>query len=146
MVTNEDRANWAQTSVDAFQNITNCDDEDAIGDLLANLCHLIARNGDHPYKRFQSAYACFREEVNEAQMEKYMDRFPDIKFLSQCNGAQVRDHFFKLGKETTVHREGRISICDLSAGFNAPRHDAGYLADYVIDDKGNVHHLEGGLK
>jgi hypothetical protein len=43
MVTNADRAAFAQEAVDAFQIACSTDDEDAIGDLICNLLHLARR-------------------------------------------------------------------------------------------------------
>lgn len=36
---NEDRASWAQAALDAFQEVTGTDDEDALADLLCDLMH-----------------------------------------------------------------------------------------------------------
>jgi hypothetical protein len=44
MVTNADRAAWAQIAVEAFQAVCATDDEDAVKDLVVNLCHLERRN------------------------------------------------------------------------------------------------------
>lgn len=47
MVTNLDRANWADKAVHAFREQTACDYEDSLGDLLCDLMHWAdARNFD----------------------------------------------------------------------------------------------------
>ena len=42
---NDDRSSWAQTAIDAFMAETGVDEEDAIGDLVADLMHWCDRNG-----------------------------------------------------------------------------------------------------
>lgn len=42
---NEERSGWAASALDEFQSLTNCDDEDRLCDLLANLGHYADRNG-----------------------------------------------------------------------------------------------------
>ncbi len=42
---NGDRAEWAKAALTAFQTVTGTDDEDALGDLLANLMHFSDREG-----------------------------------------------------------------------------------------------------
>jgi hypothetical protein len=39
MITNLDRANWADKAVRAFREQTGCDHEDSLGDLLCDLMH-----------------------------------------------------------------------------------------------------------
>src|SRR5438105_1714995 len=36
---NDDRALWAETALQSFMDCTGCDQEDALGDLLADLMH-----------------------------------------------------------------------------------------------------------
>lgn len=42
-VTNADRAAWAEEAVEAFQAVCATDDDDAIKDLIVDLCHLERR-------------------------------------------------------------------------------------------------------
>jgi len=63
--TNADRAEFAQAAVSAFQGVCRTDDEDAIGDLLCNMAHLIRRQGGDPKAMFRSALAMNAEEVAE---------------------------------------------------------------------------------
>lgn len=42
---NEDRAAWAGTALDTFQEATGTDPEDAVSDLIADLHHWCDRNG-----------------------------------------------------------------------------------------------------
>jgi hypothetical protein len=47
MITNLDRANWADKAILAFREQTGCDHEDSLGDLLGDLMHWAAvRNFD----------------------------------------------------------------------------------------------------
>jgi hypothetical protein len=47
MITNLDRANWADKAVLAFRGETHCDHEESLGDLLCDLMHWAdARNFD----------------------------------------------------------------------------------------------------
>lgn len=41
---NDERASWAGCAVAAFQRATRCDEEDALGDLLADLMHWADRS------------------------------------------------------------------------------------------------------
>ena len=41
---NDDRAKWAATALRAFRKATGADEEDALGDLLADLMHWSDRN------------------------------------------------------------------------------------------------------
>lgn len=50
---NEDRANWAEYAVVAFQSVTGIDDLNALIDLLADLMHWADRND----RDFDAAYA-----------------------------------------------------------------------------------------
>lgn len=43
--TNEDRANWAQTAITAYQKRVGTDDESVLGDLLTDLHHWADQNG-----------------------------------------------------------------------------------------------------
>lgn len=63
--TNADRAKWADVAMKAFRKQTRCDEEDSLGDLLANLMHWAdANNFD-----FEAALICgsghYRAEVEE---------------------------------------------------------------------------------
>lgn len=46
MITNADRAAWADHAVQAFRDICPTDREDAPGDLVVNILHLMRR--EHP--------------------------------------------------------------------------------------------------
>ncbi|GAA4422381.1 hypothetical protein [Bremerella cremea] len=54
---NEDRANWAEYAVVAFQSVTGVDDLNALIDLLADLMHWADRND----RDFEAAYAMARK-------------------------------------------------------------------------------------
>ena len=64
---NNDRANWAQAAVDAFQAGCRTDNEYAIQDLLADLLHLARRNGKDPQELIGNALSVFAEEEQEAR-------------------------------------------------------------------------------
>jgi hypothetical protein len=42
-ITNADRAAWAEEAVEAFQAVCATDDDNAIPDLIVDLCHLARR-------------------------------------------------------------------------------------------------------
>jgi hypothetical protein len=42
---NDDRAEWAEVAIEAFEGKTGTDREDAVCDLLADLMHFCDRNG-----------------------------------------------------------------------------------------------------
>ncbi len=60
---NNDRSNWANTAIVAFQMVTGTDDEDAVADLLCDLMHMLDRYGttfgtfDRALERARSNYA-----------------------------------------------------------------------------------------
>jgi hypothetical protein len=55
MVTNADRAAWAEEAVEAFQAVCATDDEDAIKDLIVDLCHLERRRRAEKGEEFDAA-------------------------------------------------------------------------------------------
>jgi thioesterase domain-containing protein len=59
---NDDRANWAQTAVSAFQAATGADNEDAIADLIANLCHLATRYGQDSLEQVRRGLIMYADE------------------------------------------------------------------------------------
>lgn len=61
--TNEARAEWAKTAIDAFQLATGTDDEDALADLLCDLMHFCDRN-EETHGKF--ADALYRAKSNYA--------------------------------------------------------------------------------
>ncbi|WP_321820884.1 MULTISPECIES: hypothetical protein [unclassified Burkholderia] len=42
---NDDRAVWAGAALETFRNVTRCDQQDVVSDLVANLMHYCDRNG-----------------------------------------------------------------------------------------------------
>ncbi len=66
MITNLDRANWADRAVLAFREQTGCDHEDAFGDLLCDLMHWAdVQNFD-----FDMALDCARHHYEEERAEE----------------------------------------------------------------------------
>lgn len=81
-VSNEDRAEWAQAGVDAFQETTKSDDEDVIADLLGDLMHLCARE----HKQYGTFAEClergrafFNFENNESDEPAAPKKLPKPK-------------------------------------------------------------------
>ena len=65
MVTNLDRANWADKAVHAFREQTGCDYADSLGDLLCDLMHWAdARNFDFD-AALDRAGCVYQEEHDE---------------------------------------------------------------------------------
>lgn len=62
---NDDRAKWAEKALGAFQKETNCDDEDVLGDLLADLMHWADRNQQDFQAAMDRAYGYYAEETKE---------------------------------------------------------------------------------
>lgn len=69
-VTNDDRAEWADKGVRAFQNAVKTDDESVLGDLLADLMHWADKNNydfDSALERGRDHYT---EEIKEEKKGK----------------------------------------------------------------------------
>jgi hypothetical protein len=66
---NSDRASWAQTAVDAFQDVCRTDDCDAIADLMVNLLHLAREEGLDPLKIHAGALMNFEAEEEEEAID-----------------------------------------------------------------------------
>lgn len=65
-VTNKDRVHWAARSLQKFMELTGCEREDALGDLLCDLMHWARQNGYDFDFALQRAYGHFEEELAEA--------------------------------------------------------------------------------
>jgi hypothetical protein len=74
MITNLDRANWADKAIRAFRDQTGCDHEDSLGDLLCDLMHWAnVRNFD-----FDAALDRARHHYEEeCEGENSTDRLPE---------------------------------------------------------------------
>ena len=71
MVTNADRAAWAETAVEAFQSVCGTDDEDAIKDLIVDLCHLERRRRAARGEDFDaSSYLQMRANMHDVEVEE----------------------------------------------------------------------------
>ncbi|VWC82153.1 hypothetical protein BLA39750_01283 [Burkholderia lata] len=66
---NDDRASWAGTAINAFQQATRCEDGDAVADLLASLMHHCDRNGLSFETELGRARQHYAEETSEASTE-----------------------------------------------------------------------------
>jgi hypothetical protein len=65
-ITNADRAQWALFALGDFVNRTGVhDEEEAIGDLIADLLHLARAADLDPALIAQQALACMKEEASE---------------------------------------------------------------------------------
>ena len=73
MITNFDRANWADKAILAFREQTGCDHEDSLGDLLCDLIHWAAvRSFD-----FDAAFDRARHHYQEEREEETKDRMSE---------------------------------------------------------------------
>jgi len=63
--TNEDRADWADTAIEAFMAETGTDREDALGDLLGDPMHWADREGKNYGDAIMSATSNYGEECDE---------------------------------------------------------------------------------
>lgn len=59
---NHDRAEWAFRSVQKFQQLTGTDREDAIADLVADLCHLADEWGQDPIEQVRRGLRMYADE------------------------------------------------------------------------------------
>jgi hypothetical protein len=69
-VTNERRALWAHAAIHVFTELTGCDREDALGDLLCDLMHWAGQNNfDFPaaLDRARGHYEAELAEMEAAQ-------------------------------------------------------------------------------
>lgn len=63
---NDERASWAGVAIAAFRDLTNCDQEDAVSDLMANIMHFCDRNGMSFSAELQRARMHYEAETYEA--------------------------------------------------------------------------------
>ena len=78
MITNLDRANWADKAVLAFREQTGCDHEDSLGDLLGDLMHWAAvRNFDFD-AALDRARHHYAEECDEEKSERMSEAVRDL--------------------------------------------------------------------
>jgi hypothetical protein len=90
MITNLDRANWADKAILAFREQTGCDHEDSLGDLLGDLMHWAAvRNFD-----FHAALDRARHHhQEEREEENSTDRLPEaVQDLIEALEHQTPSH------------------------------------------------------
>ncbi len=59
---NQDRSSWAQAAVDAFQSLVGGDKEDAIADLIADLCHLADVYGQDALEQVRRGIRMYLDE------------------------------------------------------------------------------------
>lgn len=70
-VTNADRAAWAETAVEAFQSVCGTEDEDAIKDLVVNLCHLERRRRAARGEAFNArGFLELRADMHDLEVEE----------------------------------------------------------------------------
>lgn len=88
---NDDRAEWAQQAVDAFQLATNTDPENLLADLLCDLMHWADRNAETAGS-FEAALA--RAQSNY-EAETYDDEAGTLcacgRSVPECNGDPCPD-------------------------------------------------------
>jgi hypothetical protein len=60
--TNHDRAKWAQAAIDEFQVNTGTDKDDAIADLIADLCHLAKYYGQDAMEQARRGLGMYVDE------------------------------------------------------------------------------------
>jgi hypothetical protein len=71
MVTNADRASWAKTAVEAFQAVCPTDDDDAVKDLIVDLCHLERRRRAARGEDFDAAgFLELRAAMHDTEVEE----------------------------------------------------------------------------
>jgi len=78
MVTNLDRANWADKAILAFREQTGCDHDDSLGDLLCDLIHWAAVRSfdfDAALDRARHHYA---EECDEEKSDRMSEAVRDL--------------------------------------------------------------------
>jgi hypothetical protein len=71
MVTNADRAAWAEEAVQAFQAVCPTDDDDAVKDLIVDLCHLERRRRAERGEEFDaSGFLEARAMMHDAEVDE----------------------------------------------------------------------------
>ena len=91
MVTNLDRANWADKAILAFRGQTGCEHADSLGDLLCDLMHWAdASNFD-----FDFALDCARQHYEEER---------DEESPANCLPEPVQDLIDALERQTEAAR------------------------------------------
>lgn len=74
---NKKRASWADRALKAFIKATGSDREDAVCDLLADICHWCDKEGDiYFFNELKRAIGHYQEETNGAgvQMPRHIFR------------------------------------------------------------------------
>lgn len=66
---NDERADWAESALQAFEARTHTDREDALGDLLGDLMHWADRNNFDFDAAFDRAKSCYRQETGADPFE-----------------------------------------------------------------------------
>ena len=75
MPDNSDRAGWAQDAVDAFMASCGTDREDAVSDLIANLCHLSEADGVDAIAAVRRGLSHYYAETHHEQIAHVVVRF-----------------------------------------------------------------------
>jgi hypothetical protein len=79
MITNLDRANWADKAIRAFRKETRCDHEDSLGDLIADLMHWAdARNFDFDAALHRARHHYEAELAEESTAVRNSDMVPNL--------------------------------------------------------------------
>jgi len=89
-VTNAKRASWANAAVSVFQELTGCDREDSLGDLLCDLMHWSEQHSFDFKLALDRAEGHFEEERTEEEVIAFTaaahdlaEALLDIKLLAQ---------------------------------------------------------------
>lgn len=99
---NDNRAHWAQSSVDAIQNETGTDTEDAVADLIGNLGHWCDNNGQEFAKVLYRGIDTYLSELLESGFEPSPAVIAARDAMIPFFPARVRSH----GVPETIEGEG----------------------------------------
>jgi len=78
-IDNSDRAACAEAAVEAFMQACATDREDAITDLIGNLCHLCDMEGTDPLAAVRRGLSHYYAETHHEQLAYVVVRFEDEK-------------------------------------------------------------------
>lgn len=97
-ITNEERAAAALAAVEAFRNVRNHNGsmDEAIGDLIGDLCHLAAQHEIPPFKMLETSVGFYVNEIVCEEHSLFLDVTLDVfarRWPHDGNGSTVNQEF-----------------------------------------------------
>jgi hypothetical protein len=117
-ITNAKRASWASAAVYLFEQLTGCDREDALSDLLCDLMHWSGREGYDFNLQLSRATYHFEEERDEEVMSAVLAAAPELldalehvrailklRHIDEASDSQVEEAL-RMASEIIVQTKG----------------------------------------